>query len=120
MAIKTSLRLITRRISRAVRESAARLGLAPGDYALVGSYDKKSDRISLTFGTNRTIDEDRLYSDILQEIRKSFPESPQITMFVGLVIRRVQNLDDIYINSFSEEDEEDLTEMLERTLDERP
>jgi hypothetical protein len=114
MAIKSSLSLIARRISQAVRASTAAQGLAPGDFALVGSFDERTDRISLTLGTDRQVDERRLYSDTFLQIRRLFPEFPQITMHVGLVIRSVQNLDEVYLDFNGAEDELDLTEMLER------
>jgi hypothetical protein len=114
MAIKTSLRLIAKRVSRAVQASSANQGLLPGDYALAGSYDENTDRISLTLGTDRTVDELRWYSDTIDEIRRAFPEFPQITMQIGLVIRKVRSLDDVYLDSVGE-DERDLTEMFERT-----
>src|SRR3954471_10910405 len=114
MAIKSSLRLIARRISEAVKEASARQGLAPGDYALAGTFDEKTDRIYLRLGTDRTIDQDRWYADTLQEIRKSFPDFNQITLHINLVVRKVQNLDEIYWDYGDGESELDMTEMLEQ------
>ena len=113
MALKTSLRLVARRIAEAVRRYAAAQGLPPGDYALTGTYDGEADRISLTLGADRPIDERRWYAGILQEIRKSFPEAPHLTMHIGLVVRTVQNLDDVYLESSPGADEIDLTELLQ-------
>jgi hypothetical protein len=115
MALKTSLRPIARRISEAVESYATSQGLSRGDYALVGSFDEKTGRISLTLGTGRQVDERRWYADILQAIRRSFPGDPQVTMHIGLVIQRVQDLDEIYANALAGDDEVDLTELLERT-----
>src|SRR4051794_10104331 len=98
MAIKTSLRPITKRIAQAVENAAANLGLRPEEYALAGSFDENTDRISLLLGTNRTLDELKLYTEILNEIRAAFPDDPYFTMHVGLVIRRVQNPDEVYWN----------------------
>ena len=84
----------------------------PDDYVLVGSYDEDTERISLTLGTDRSVDDRQWYAEILQEIRRSFPDSPQITMHVGLVIRRVQSLDETYWDAGGTEDEVDLTELL--------
>jgi hypothetical protein len=114
MAIKTSLRIIARRISDAVRRAASNQGLLPGDYALAGTYDEKTDRISLRLGTDRPIDERRWYADTIMEIRRSFPENPQITIHIGLVIRGVQSLEEIYWDLTDSEDEQDLTELLNR------
>jgi hypothetical protein len=119
MALKTSLRLIAKRIANAVKSYASNEGLPREGYALIGTFNEKTDQISLTFGTDRDIDERRWYAGILQEIRRSFPEYPQMTMFIGLVIRKVRNLDEIYMNTFAGEDEIDLTELFERFLDER-
>src|SRR5438128_555586 len=115
MAVTTSLRLISKRISEAVRRSTAAHGILPGDYALVGTFNERTDRISLTLATDRSIDDSHLYADTIQEIRRSFPESPQLTMYIGLVIRKVQNLDEVYFNSGDAEDKVDLTGMLERS-----
>jgi hypothetical protein len=114
MVIKRALRLIARRIAAAVEHSAADQGLTPDDYALIGSYDEHTDRISLAFGTDRSIDQSRLYADIIAEIRRQFPDFPQITYHIGLVIRRVGSLDEVYLEGAGAEDELDLTLMLER------
>jgi hypothetical protein len=82
---------------------------------MVGSFDPESERISLTLGTDRSIDETRWYSDTLQEIRRSFPESPYITMLVGIVIRKIANLDDIYHDPNGSENDLDLTDMLQHS-----
>ncbi|MBV8233774.1 MAG: hypothetical protein JO329_27665 [Planctomycetaceae bacterium] len=119
MALKTSLRLIAKRIANAVKAYASNEGLPRGEYDLIRTYDNKNDQISLTFGTVRDIDERRWYAGILQEIRRSFPEYPQMTMFIGLVIREVRNPDEIYTNALVGEDEIDLTELFDRFLDER-
>jgi hypothetical protein len=106
--------VIARTIARAVRSYASRHGLPPDDYALVGTFDEKTERIRLTFGTDRKIDELEWYSGLLEEIRRSFPSFPQITMNIGLVVKTVNNLDEIYLNHIVAEDESDLTELLER------
>jgi hypothetical protein len=115
MALKPSLRFVAKRIAEAVERSAQGQGLAQGDYALAGTYDEKSDRISLTLGTDRKIDDRRWYADTLQEIRRAFPEAPQITMQIGIVVQKVTNLDEVYLNSMAAEDEFDLTLLLERS-----
>src|SRR4051794_31664792 len=112
MAFKSSLRLVARRIAEAVKISAGDQGGSPGSYALVGSFDNNTDRISLTFGTDAQIDERRLYAETFSEIRRRFPAYPQITMQIGLVIRRVKNLDETYLDLAGAEDEVDLTELL--------
>jgi hypothetical protein len=114
MAIKSSLRFISKRISDAVREATSKNGLAPGDYALVGSFDEASDRISLTLGTDHPVDDRRLYADTLAEIRRIFPDRPQITNQIGLVIRKVRNLEEVYLDNTAE-DEIDITELLEHS-----
>ena len=120
MAIKTSLRPIVSRISEALRRSTTSQGMLPGDYAIIGSFDENTDRISLLLGTDQSIDSGQLYADSLQEIRRSFPEDPQFTMHVGLVIRKVQNVEEIYYDSIAGDDEIDLTELFERFRTRRP
>ncbi|QEH33376.1 hypothetical protein OJF2_18770 [Aquisphaera giovannonii] len=114
MAIKTSLSLIARRISDSVRRAAARQGLAEGDYALAGIYYDDSDRISLRVGTDRQIDDRRWFADAMNEIRQAFPEDPTITYFIGLVVRKVKNLDEVYWDTSDSEDAQDMTELLNR------
>ena len=113
MAFKSSLRSVAQRISRAVRNSTSSQGLAPADYALAGSSDERTERISLTIGVDRQVDELRLYADTLREIRESFPESPQFTYHIGIVIRRVDDLDEIQFEPTAAEDEVDFTDLLE-------
>lgn len=113
MALKSSLTLITRRISAAVKKAATHLGLERDQYALAGSFDENSERIYLTLGVNQGVDERQLYTDVMDEIQKSLPELPQVSSHVGLVIRRVQKTDDIYLSSATAEGEEDLSEKFE-------
>jgi hypothetical protein len=115
MAIKTSLRPIIRRIAEAIESYATAQGLARNDYALAGTWDQKTNRISLVFGTDRRIDERQWYAGILQSIRQSFSDQPWITRNIGLVVENVENLDEVYLHFSGSEDESDLTELLERT-----
>ncbi|MGZ3318481.1 MAG: hypothetical protein ACXU95_14415, partial [Isosphaeraceae bacterium] len=62
MAIKTSLRIIARRLSEAVQKAALKQGIPPDDFALAGTYDEATDGIRLRLGTNRSVDERRLYA----------------------------------------------------------
>jgi hypothetical protein len=114
MALKTALRPLVRKIAKAIEKYASDQGLARSDYALVGSWDEKTERISLVLGTDRRIDERRWYAGILQALRESFADNPWITMHIGLVVENVNNLDDVYIQLAGAEDEVDLTELLER------
>jgi hypothetical protein len=114
MALKSALSFMTRKISKAVEEAAAKQSLARSDYALVGSLDERTDRISLTLGTDHPIDDRRLYADIFAGVRRMFPDQPHITMQIGLVIRKVRNLDEVYLDNVFADDELDLTELLER------
>lgn len=112
MALKPALRIIGRRLYEAASRSAHDQGLSPEDFALVGSYKESTDRIYLTLGTDHPVDDRRWYADTLQQIRQSFPDYPHITMHLGLVIRKVQNLDELYWDVASTEDEIDLTNYL--------
>jgi hypothetical protein len=113
MARETPLRPIAREIARAVESYALSQGWARDDYALVGTWDEKTDRIWLVLGTDRQIDERAWYSGILQAIRRSFSKNPSITSNIGLVVENVQNLDDVYLQFRGSENETDMTEMLE-------
>jgi hypothetical protein len=115
MASKTSLRLIAKKIAEAVQTYAMSQGMPRSEYALLGASDEKTDRIRLVFGSVRTIDERHWYAGILQELRKTFADYPWITMNIGLVVENVQNLDDVYRHFPGDDDEVDLTEMLERS-----
>jgi hypothetical protein len=115
MAIKTSLRIIARRLSEAVQKAALKQGIPPDDFALAGTYDEATDRIRLRLGTNHPVDERRLYADAFDEIRRALPEIPHITLHVSLVIHKVTSLEEIYWDSTDSEDEHDLTELLNRS-----
>jgi hypothetical protein len=113
MALKTSLRPIARKIAEAVKSYASSQGWAKDDYVLAGTWDEKTDRIRLVFGTDRQIDERQWYSGILQAIRRTFADNPWIIRNIGLVVENVQNLDQVYIHFPSDDDEVDLTDILE-------
>jgi hypothetical protein len=115
MALKSSLRLISKRISQAVQRSAAKQGLTSADFILLGSYDPESEYISLTLGTDHAIDDRRWYADTLDEIRRAFPDFTSFTMHIGLVIRKVANLDDTYAYHGVSDNELDLAEMLQHS-----
>jgi len=113
MAIKTSLRIIARRLSEAVRKAALKQGIPPDQFALAGTYNEATDRIRLKLGTNHPVDERRLYADAFDEIRRALPEIPHITLHVSLVIQKVTSLEEIYWDATSSEDEHDLTDLTE-------
>jgi hypothetical protein len=113
MALKTSVKAIARRIATAVASYAAQQGLSFEDYALVGSFDEQTERFSLTFGTDRAIDERQWYSGLLTAIRQAFPEHPQMTMHIGLVVQNVSNLDEMDAQNSLNANEIDLTDLLE-------
>jgi hypothetical protein len=115
MAIKTSLRPAIKRIAEAIEAYAVAKGLPKSDYALAGTWDEKTDRISLVFGTDRGIDEREWYAGILQSIRQSFSDHPWMTRNIGLIVENVENLDEVYLHFSGGENESDLTELLERT-----
>ena len=112
MALKTSLRPIARKIAKAVESYAVAQGWAKDDYVLVGTWDERTDRIRLVFGTDRRIDDRQWYAGIFQSIRQSFSDSPWVTKNIGLVVENVQNLDQVYLHFPSDDDELDLTDML--------
>jgi hypothetical protein len=114
MAVKASIREISRRIGSAVRDFATSQGLDPRDYALVGAFDENTDRISLFFSTNQEIDGRQYYAGILNAIRDAFPEFPQITMQVGLVLSGSQAPEELHARFYVNEHEVDMTEWLER------
>ena len=94
-----------KRIAWAIETHAAAQGLAKSDYAVAGTWDEKTDRISLVFGTDRRIDERQWYAGILQSIRSAFSDHPGITRNIGLVVEHVANLDDVYLHFAGVEDE---------------
>ena len=113
MALKTSVRPIAKRIAEAVRSYASSQGWAKDHYVLIGTWNEKTERIRMVFGTDRQVDERQWYSGILQSIRRSFADAPWITRNIGLVVENVQNLDQVYLHFPSDDDEIDLTDILE-------
>ena len=114
MAFKSALSVFSRRIGQAVRKAADGFGLVPGHYALLGTYDEDSDRFTLTFRSDHPIDEKMVYSAILDEIRAAFPEFPHFAYHITLVIRTVQDLNELSFESLGGEQELDLSEMFAR------
>jgi hypothetical protein len=116
MALKTSLRPIVRKITEAIAGFAASQGLSKDDYALVGTWDEKTDRISLVFGADRLIDEQQWYSGIFEAIRQAFATEPWRMRDIGLVVENVQILDDVYRQFSVDDDRYDVTDLIERSL----
>lgn len=115
MALKTPLRPIVKKIAHAVEAFAVREGIPTDDYAIVGSWNEKTGRIRLILGTDRRIDDRRWYAGIVESIRQTFADEPWVTRNIGLVVQNVQNLDDVYAQFPTDDDEVDLTDMLERS-----
>jgi hypothetical protein len=115
MAIETSLRPVARRIAQAIEDYAAAQGWQRGDYALSGSWNERTGRISLILGTARRVDERKWYSGLIQAIRQAFADQPWLTRNIGLVVENVQNLDEVYLESPGDDHEIDLSELLERS-----
>lgn len=114
MAIKTSLRPFAHRIARAVESYASSQGLAKSDYALAGTWNERTGRISLNFGTVCRIDERQWYAGILQSLRQAFSDQLWVVMYIGLVVEKVHSLDEVYLRLPLGDDEEDVSELLER------
>jgi hypothetical protein len=114
VAIKAPLIPFIRTIAEAIDKYASEQGLAKSDYALVGTLDEKTDRISLIFGTDRQIDERQWYSGILRAIREALADYSWMTRNIGLVVENVRYLDEVYLESPGGDDEVELTELLER------
>ena len=115
MALKTSLSPVVKKIAAAVQELAASRGCPRDDYVLVGSWDRKTDRIRLVFGTDCKIDEREWYAGIFESLQHAFSGEPWLTRNIGLVVENVQSLDDVYGHFSTDDDEFDLTEMIERS-----
>ncbi|WP_165245267.1 hypothetical protein [Paludisphaera soli] len=113
------MRPTLRRIAREIAAYLASQGLERTDFALVGAWNERTGRISLILGTTRKFDDSRWYSDILDRLRASFTEAgdPYATWHVGLVIRSIEDEDQLYSNFRVNDDEEDVTETLETTID---
>jgi hypothetical protein len=115
MAIQTSLRPIARRIAESVKAFATSQGVPEEGYALVGAWDRRTDHIRLLLGTDHQIDKRRWYIGIQQALRQAFVDYPWIPKNIGLVIERVAKLESVYFQFLLAEDEEDLTDLLERS-----
>lgn len=115
MAVKAPMRPTLGRIARVIADYARVQGLDRSEFALVGSLNERTDRISLILGTTRSLDELRWYSGILENLRQDFGEigRPWVTWNIGLVFRRVDDLERLYLNFVIGDDEEDVTGLLE-------
>ena len=119
MALKTSLNLIARRIAQAVLRFAAAEGWPREDFALAGTYDENTERISLTFGTDHHFEEKACYSGIFRELRREFNDHPELIMHIGLIVRQVTSIDEIIWDGDTGGDVVDLTDLLDRYLSEK-
>jgi hypothetical protein len=119
MAIKAYVRPKLKRIAREIAAFAASRGLKRSQFALVGAWRERTGRISLVLGTTAGVDHSDWYSEILARLRESFTEAgdPYATWDVGLVIREIEDEDRLYSDFRVNDDEEDVTELLESTLD---
>jgi hypothetical protein len=115
MAIQTALRPVARRIAEPDRTFASSQGVPREDYNLLGAWDERTDHIRLFLGTTRQIEGRQWHAGIHQVLRQAFSDHPWIPMNIGLVVRNVRNLDDVYYNFPLAEDENDLTDLLERS-----
>jgi hypothetical protein len=115
MAIQTALRPIARKIAESVRTFASSQGLPREDFVLVGAWDERTDHIRLFLGTTRQIDGRQWHAGVHEALRQTFADHPWIPMNISLVVQNVRNLDDVYYNFPLAEDEEDLTDLLERS-----
>ncbi|WP_165066031.1 hypothetical protein [Paludisphaera rhizosphaerae] len=119
MALKAYMRPTLRRIGREIADYVALQGFRRSEFALVGAWSERTGRISLVLGTTKDVDGSRWYSDILARLRESFTQAgdPYATWHVGLVIRTIENEDQLYSSFRVNDDEEDVTDFLESTID---
>jgi hypothetical protein len=114
MALKASLRFLSRKIAEAVAAAAKNQGLDRGDYFLFGSYSEESDHVYLLLKVVKPVDELRLYKETFDEIRRLFPDDSWITMQIAMVIRQVPSAIDIDRDSGGADEDLDITYLLER------
>ena len=115
MALQTALRPIARKIAEAVRTFATSQGVAREDYVLVGAWDQRTEHIRLLLGINHEVDRFQWHAGIKQALREAFPDHAWILTTINLVVWPVRDLDDVYYNFPLAEDEDDLTDLLERS-----
>ena len=114
MPAPASVVLMARRIAGAIRQFAASEGFAPGDYAVVGSYDDAAEHIRLTVGTDRPVDDKRWHREIRGAIKAAFPDDRFLLQHIGLVVRQFPRIDDVYWDAALGEGEVDITDLLDR------
>ncbi len=119
MAVKAPMRPVLRRISREIVDYARAQGLHRSEFALVGAWNERTDRISLIVGTTRPIEGSKWYAEIMSRLRASFDAAgqPWATWNIGLVLRSVRDLDQVYLEFRIGDDEEDVTGLLESSAE---
>lgn len=119
MALKAYMKPTLRRIAREIADYVALRGLRRNEIALVGAWSEHTGRISLVLGTTKDVDGSDWYSNILARLRESFSQAgdPYATWNVGLVIRTIEDEDQLYSSFRVTDDEEDVTDFLESTID---
>jgi hypothetical protein len=111
MALKTPMRLITRRIAKAIRGFTLAEGWAENEVSIAGTFDEPTERFYLVVGSNRLIDESRWFSGIINALRLEFADMPWIRSQINLVIRNVSEIDQVYSEMIVGEGESDVTDM---------
>lgn len=124
MALKSSLRFVSRKIAEAVELAARNQGVKKDEYFLLGSYSEESDHVYLLLKVAKPIhaaqpiDELRLYKETFEELRRLFPDDPSITMQIGMVIRQVPSVKEYHEGNYGDsagpDDDFDITDLLER------
>ena len=119
MATQVSLSLVARRIALGIRDFAVSENLNSYEYGVTGTYDAEAERIRLVVGSVRPLDPNRWHPQIREAIKRAFPEDPYMIDHIGLVVRQVPDVDDLYWKMGIGDGEVDITDMLERNLGQR-
>jgi len=113
------MRPVLKRISKEIVDFVRAQGLKHSEFALVGTWNERNERIRLVLGTTKPIDGTKWYAEILERLRKSFNDTgqPWATWNIGLVIRWVRDLDQVYLDFKVADEEEDVTGLLESSAE---
>lgn len=113
MAIKTSLRRLARAITEAVHRFASSEGWARDEYAMTARFDHGSDSVYLRVGSVRALDERRWFKGIMQGLSTEFGSWALAAEHVVLVVDQLESLDQISRLYVLNDNDTDLTEMLD-------
>lgn len=112
MAVNSTLKPIAREIVSAAQKAAQNQRVTPDAFVLWGSLNEDVGHIRVTFRTTKEIDDNQLYKDFFDEIRRLHPNDPSAVRQLGLIIRHGVDETELDAWPYYNADEVDISDLL--------